>query len=73
MYTPRIDRQRPGEVPHDDDYAEFIKTTPADIKNIVGRPAETITAGLFVGHFAGSVPWAHLDIAGMAFGASKGA
>ncbi len=60
------------ELPHDDDYAEFNKTTAADIKNSGGRPAGTITAGLFVGHFSGSVPWAHLDIAGMAFDASNG-
>ena len=33
----------------------------ADIRNSGERPAGTITAGHFFGHFAGSMPWAHLD------------
>ena len=60
------------ELPHDEDYLELIKTPIADIKNSGGRPAGTVTAGLFVGHFAKSTPWAHLDIAGMAFEAGTG-
>ncbi len=60
------------ELPHDEDYFELIKTSMGDIKNSGGRPAGTITAGLFVGHFAKTTPWAHLDIAGMAFEAGTG-
>lgn len=55
------------EMPHDEDYADFNKTTAADIKNSGGRPAGTVTAGLFIGHFAKDVAWAHLDIAGLSF------
>lgn len=60
------------ELPHDEDYFELIKTSMGDIKNSGGRPAGTITAGLFIGHFAKSTPWAHLDIAGLAFEAGAG-
>lgn len=60
------------ELPHDEDYADFNKTTAADIKNSGGRPAGTITAGLFIGHFAKGTPWAHLDIAGLAFDTGNG-
>lgn len=59
-------------LPHDEDYAEFNHTTAAEIKNSGGRPAGTITAGLFIGHFAAGTPWAHLDIAGLSFEATGG-
>ena len=39
----------------------------ADIKNIGGRGAGTITAAAFISHFVGDYPWAHLDIAGTAW------
>jgi leucyl aminopeptidase len=54
-------------LPHDEDYVDFIQSTAADIKNSGGRPAGTITAGLFIRHFAKTTPWAHLDIAGLSF------
>ncbi|NMP22071.1 leucyl aminopeptidase family protein [Sulfobacillus harzensis] len=60
------------ELPHDEDYGDLIKTSAADIKNSGGRPAGTVTAGLFIGHFAGSTPWAHLDIAGLSFSGEGG-
>lgn len=60
------------ELPHDEDYLDFIQTSTAVIKNSGGRPAGTITAGLFVGHFAKNTPWAHLDIAGLAFESGTG-
>jgi leucyl aminopeptidase len=52
------------ELPLWDEYDELIKSDVADIKNSGGRPAGTITAGMFLKHFVGSYPWAHLDIAG---------
>lgn len=55
------------EMPHDEDYVDLIQSSAADIKNSGGRPAGIVTAGLFIGHFAGAVPWVHLDIAGLAF------
>lgn len=49
-------------------YQELIKSKVADIKNIGGgRAAGSITAGLFLQHFVGNTPWAHLDIAGPAY------
>ncbi|TVQ80308.1 MAG: peptidase M17 [Flavobacteriales bacterium] len=48
------------------EYAEMIKSTVADLKNIGGREAGTITAGKFLEHFT-SYPWVHLDIAASAF------
>lgn len=54
-------------LPMDDEYAEQIKSDIADVKNVGGRPAGTITAGWFLKKFAGDFPWAHLDIAGTAW------
>jgi leucyl aminopeptidase len=45
-----------------------LKTPVADLKNVAGRYGGAITAALFLKEFVGSVPWAHLDIAGPAFG-----
>ncbi|MBK0393446.1 leucyl aminopeptidase [Ramlibacter algicola] len=62
-------------MPLDDEYAEGLKTNFADVANIAGRPAGSVTAAKFLQRFAGKAPWAHLDIAGTAWkgGASKGA
>ena len=38
----------------------------ADLKNIGGINAGSITAGLFLQEFVGETPWAHIDIAGTA-------
>ena len=49
-------------------YKELIKSKVADIKNIGGgRSGGALTAGLFLQHFVGKTPWAHLDIAGPAY------
>ena len=55
-------------MPGYDDYKEQYKSDYADFKNVGGRPAGTITAGLFLGEFVGETPWVHLDIAGTAYG-----
>jgi leucyl aminopeptidase len=59
--------ERVWELPLYDEYAEQIKSDVADVKNTGGRPAGTITAGLFLAKFAKDYPWAHLDIAGTAW------
>lgn len=51
-------------------YDKLIESKFADIRNSVGRPAGSITAAQFLQRFVNDVPWAHLDIAGTAFGAS---
>jgi leucyl aminopeptidase len=48
------------------EYAEMVKGRFAQITNRTERrEASAITAGEFLHHFAGEVPWAHLDIAGV--------
>ncbi len=64
--------ERVWELPLWSEYREQLKSDIADIKNTGGRPAGTITAGLFLREFAGSIPWAHLDIAGMAWANEAG-
>ncbi|MEP7241984.1 MAG: leucyl aminopeptidase, partial [Devosia sp.] len=49
-------------------YDKLIESRFADIKNSAGRPAGSITAAQFLGRFVGKVPWAHIDIAGVALG-----
>lgn len=51
-------------------YKEDLKSDIADIKNSGTRPGGSIKAALFLEEFIGKTPWAHLDIAGVAF-ASK--
>jgi leucyl aminopeptidase len=55
------------QLPLDAEYREQIKSQIADIKNTGGRNAGTITAAYFIREFVGDVPWAHMDIAGMAW------
>ncbi len=49
------------------EYTEQIKGTTADLKNSGGRYGGASTAGAFLKEFA-DYPWAHLDIAGTAYG-----
>ena len=62
-------------MPLDDDYAEGLKSRFADVANVAGRAAGSVTAAKFLQRFAKRFPWAHLDIAGTAWrsGAAKGA
>lgn len=55
------------KLPAFDDYKKLIKSDIADLKNVGGRHAGTITAGLFIGEFVQDKPWMHLDIAGTAW------
>ena len=50
-----------------DDYRSQIDSQVADVQNLGGRAAGTITAGWFLREFVGQFPWAHLDIAGTAW------
>jgi leucyl aminopeptidase len=50
-----------------EEYKEQLKSEIADMVNSPGRPAGSITAAMFLKEFAGSGPWAHLDIAGTAW------
>jgi len=56
------------QMPLDDDYREFIKSTVADIQNIgSGKGGGAITGAMFIKEFTGDSPWIHLDIAGTAW------
>jgi leucyl aminopeptidase len=48
-------------------YDRQIKSDIADMKNVGGRPGGSITAAQFIQRFVNGRPWAHLDIAGMAW------
>ncbi len=52
-------------------YDKLIEHDVADMKNIGGRNAGSITAAQFLKRFVGKVPWAHLDVAGTAMAAEK--
>lgn len=62
-------------MPLDEDYAEGLKSNFADMGNVAGRAGGSITAAKFLQRFVPDAPWAHLDIAGVAWksGAAKGA
>jgi len=47
-------------------YRAELDSDVADLKNVGGVNAGTITAALFLAEFTGEVPWAHIDIAGTA-------
>ncbi len=52
-------------------YRKQLESTFADLRNVGGRPAGTITAAWFLSEFTGETSWAHLDIAGTAYGESE--
>lgn len=66
---------RAWELPLWDEYQELLKSNFADMANIGGRAAGTITAACFLSRFTKKQRWAHLDIAGTAWksGEQKGA
>ena len=63
------------ELPLWDEYQDQLKSNFADMANIGGRDAGTITAACFLSRFTKKYKWAHLDIAGTAWksGEEKGA
>jgi leucyl aminopeptidase len=54
-------------LPLGDAYDKAIKSKIADMKNIGGPHAGSITAAQFLQRFVEKTPWAHLDIAGVAW------
>ena len=58
-------------LPMTEDYDQQLKSNFADVANIGGREAGTITAGCFLGRFTKDYTWAHLDIAGTAWNSGK--
>ena len=65
---------RVWQMPLWEDYQEQLRSNFADMANIGGRPAGSITAACFLARFTRKLRWAHLDIAGTAWksGREKG-
>lgn len=64
--------ERLWRMPLWEEYGTDLKSDVADLRNFTGKPmAESISAAKFLEHFTDAHPaWAHIDIAGMAFGDS---
>ncbi|MBX2847798.1 MAG: leucyl aminopeptidase [Acidiferrobacterales bacterium] len=60
------------QLPIKETYKQQLKSDYADLANIGGPTAGSITAGSFLSYFAEDFKWAHLDIAGTAWGGSAG-
>jgi leucyl aminopeptidase len=62
------------QMPLDEAYQESLKSPFADMSNIGGRAAGSVTAACFLARVTKAYEWAHLDIAGTAWrsGAHKG-
>ena len=63
--------ERCWQLPLWPEYKKQLESDTADLKNVGGRPGGSITAGSFLSEFVGDTKWAHLDIAGTAFGEGK--
>ncbi len=59
--------ERVWRMPLDEAYDKQIRSDIADMKNVGGRPGGSITAAQFIQRFVNGKPWAHLDIAGVAW------
>jgi leucyl aminopeptidase len=59
--------ERMWRLPLFPEYRPQLDSKVADVKNVGGRPAGTITAGWFLREFVGETAWAHIDIAGTAW------
>lgn len=68
-------QDRAWQMPLWDDYQDLLKSNFADMANIGGRAAGSVSAACFLSRFGKKFAWAHLDIAGTAWksGADKGA
>ena len=66
---------RAWQLPLWDEYQDQLKSNFADMANIGGPQAGTITAACFLSRYTEKLKWAHLDIAGVAWesGHNKGA
>ena len=62
---------RAWHMPLWDEYQEQLKSNFADMANIGGRPAGSVTAACFLSRFTKKFDWAHLDIAGTAWKSGK--
>ena len=59
--------ERVWRMPLYEEYRDFLKSDIADMKNSGSRSASSITAAIFLQEFIEKTPWAHLDIASVAY------
>ncbi|UCC67499.1 MAG: leucyl aminopeptidase, partial [Armatimonadota bacterium] len=59
--------ERMWRLPLFPEYRAQLDSKTADLKNVGGRPAGTITGAWFLREFVGDTAWAHMDIAGTAW------
>ena len=63
----KAEGEKTWQMPMDEEYKEALKSAFADLHNIGGRPAGSVTAAWFLRESVGDTPWVHLDIAGTAW------
>jgi len=63
----KVSGDRAWELPLWDDYQDQLNSNFADMANVGGKEAGTVTAACFLARFAKKFHWAHLDIAGTAW------
>ena len=67
LKSARAEDEGAWRMPLGDAYDKLLKSRIADMKNVGGRPAGSITAAQFLQRFVKEdTPWIHLDIAGVA-------
>jgi leucyl aminopeptidase len=64
--------ERLWRMPLNESYDERITSDIADMKNDGGRWGDSINAAVMLKRFVGKTPWAHLDIAGVAWATEDG-
>jgi leucyl aminopeptidase len=62
--------ERLWPMPMYDEYKDEIKSDMAEVKNSAGRTSGVAASAKFIEHFTEGYPWAHLDIAAMAWSQS---
>jgi len=62
---------RVWQMPLWEDYQEQLRSNFADMANIGGRPAGSVTAACYLARFTRKLRWAHLDVAGTAWRSGK--
>jgi leucyl aminopeptidase len=67
----RTSMERLWPMPMWDEYMETIKGDMAEVKNSGGRASGVSSSAKFIEHFTEGYPWAHLDIANVAWSTSE--
>lgn len=67
LHSSEKTHERVWRFPLYEEYRDYLKSDIADMKNSGGREGGAIIAGMFLQEFVGNTPWAHFDIAGVAF------